>query len=519
MKKIIVLLCVLGLVLVPPTMSINSPINTVSSSRAESNWILLITEFGGNESVPGNVTEFDIEGNVMWQITDLSIPMDAERLENGNTLITLHGEEPGKVIEYTPAGEKLWIKSNLNLPTDAERLPNGHTLIAQYGNGKVTEVDEDSSVVWEVTGLHKPMDAERLPDGNTLIAEGEIWPYGKVLIVDSEGNEIWNITDLDGPVDVEKLSNGNILVTQHPKGHGGRVTEYDMDKNIIWEKTGLHHPQDAERLYNGNTLIVETDLIAPNRIIEINPDGEIIWKTDWELQYPVDVELLFNPSIPKNPSPKDGEINVPANPYLRVDVEDPDNDEMNVSFYNAFDNTLIGTDENVVSGKTASVQWNGLSFLTDYSWYVKANDGKHETISNTWNFTTVDYPTLPTIEITYPKEGFFYLQDKPIFSSKNRTIIYGPTTIKLKIVPTSIAQVEKVEIEINDKVEKTYGGDNDTINYPWSPTRCGQYNIKAIVYDREGQNTSDSITLFKWRFHPIILFAGFTFLLILLSQL
>jgi len=495
---------------VPHTLSIKNPINTISSPRAEPCWTLLISEFGFNGS-KANVTEFDSNGNIIWQKTNLSIPMDAERLPNGNTLITQHGDE--KVIEYTPAGEKLWIKPGLKLPTDAERLANGNTLIAQYGNGKVIEVNDIGDVVWEVTDLHKPMDAERLPNGNTLIAEGEIWPYGKVLEVDSEGNEIWNISELDGPIDVEKLPNGNILITQHPKGHGGSVTEYDKDKNIVWQKSNLAHPQDAERLPNGNTLVAETDKIAPNRVIEIDPEGYILWETKFDLLYPVDVEILFNPSIPENPSPKDGVQNVPANPYLRVDVKDPQYDELDVSFYNALDDTLIGTDENVASGETASVQWNGLSFLTEYSWYAVVNDGICETKSDICSFTTIDYPTQPTIEITNPKEGYFYLQDEPRFSLGNRTIVYGPTTIKLKIVPSTINQVEKVEIKINGKVEKTYGGDNDTIEYPWSPTRCGQFNIKAIVYDREGQNTSDSINLFKWRFHPILLLAVFVLII------
>jgi len=520
MKKIIAILCIISLMLVPSTLSMKNYNKTISSQNSESNWTMLISEFGINGST-ANVTEFDSEGNIIWQITDLSIPLDAERLPNGNTLITLHGDE--KVIEYTPAGEKLWIKPGLALPTDAERLPNGNTLIAQFRNGKVIEVDENGDVVWEITGLHKPLDAERLPNGNTLIAEGEIYPYGRVLEFDINGNEIFNLSELDGPTDVERLysvSNGyTTMVTEHPKGHGARITEYDMNGDIVWQKTGLAHPQEAERLTNGNTLVVETGKVGPNRVVEINPDGEIIWKTEVDLQYPVDVEILFNPSIPKNPSPQIGALNVSINPYLKIDVLDPDEDVMDVSFYNALDDSLIGTDNNIASGETASVQWDDLSFLTMYSWYAIANDGNHDTKSDIYSFTTVDYPPLPIVKITNPKEGFFYFQDKPLFPISNKTFIYGPTTIKMHIQKTSIAQVERVEIKVNGKLEKTFNRNDYNYEYEWSPKLCGQYTIKIIVYDNAGQNFSDSIELFKWRFHPFLLLSTFALLIGLLSQL
>jgi outer membrane protein assembly factor BamB len=494
--------------------------NSISSQNFDSCWTMLISEFGINGST-ANVTEFDRDGNIIWQITDLSIPLDSERLPNGNTLITLHGEE--KVIEYNKLGQKLWIEPGLALPTDAERLPGNHTLISNFRNGLVLEVAENGTTVWQMTDLHKPLDVERLPNGNTLIAEGEIWPYGRVLEVDRDGNEVLNISNLDGPTDVERLyscSNGyTTLVTEHPQDHGARITEYDMNGNIIWQKTGLAHPQESERLGNGNTLVVETGKAGPNRVIELDPDGKIIWKTEFDLQYPVDVEILFNPSLPINPSPSIGTENVSINPRLSVEVHDPDKDVMDVSFYNAIDDTLIGTDINVPSGETASVRWNDLSFLTMYSWYAIVNDGEYETKSNTWCFTTADYPPLPTIEITNPKEGFFYFQDEPLFSLGNNTIVYGPTTLKIKILKTSIAQVDRVEIIINDKLEKTFETKDYNYDYEWSPTLCGQYKIKATVYDNVGQNFSDSIVLFKWRFHPIFILGTFLILIGIVSQL
>jgi hypothetical protein len=56
---------------------------------------------------------------------------------------------------------------------------------------------------------------------------------------------------------------------------------------------------------------------------------------------------------------------------------------MDVSFYNADDDSLIGTDTDVVSGGTASVTWNDLSYNTTYSWYTIADDGSAITQSST----------------------------------------------------------------------------------------------------------------------------------------
>ncbi|MEA2054493.1 MAG: Ig-like domain-containing protein [Candidatus Thermoplasmatota archaeon] len=110
-----------------------------------------------------------------------------------------------------------------------------------------------------------------------------------------------------------------------------------------------------------------------------------------------------SPDKPTNPSPNDGETNVSLNPTLSVDVTDPDNDTMDVSFYDASDN-LIGTDTNVASGSTASVEWSNLAYNTTYSWYAVADDGIYTNKSDTWHFTTVE-PPLYTLTMSVSPEG------------------------------------------------------------------------------------------------------------------
>jgi len=94
------------------------------------------------------------------------------------------------------------------------------------------------------------------------------------------------------------------------------------------------------------------------------------------------------PNSPSNPSPADGATGIATDTTLSVDVSDPDGDSMDVSFYNAFDDSLIGTDTGVASGGTASIAWSGLTYGATYNWYAVADDGSDTTQSSTWSFTT-----------------------------------------------------------------------------------------------------------------------------------
>ncbi len=168
------------------------------------------------------VIEVDSAGNIVWELTGLSHPNDAERLDNGNTLIvecdySLHS---GSVTDYTSEGNIAWQYTDLNIPCDAERLDNGNTLIADQHNNRVIEVDSDKQIVWKVDTNLK----------NT------------------------GITYLHYPVDVERLDNGNTLIVDM---YNDRIIEVEPDFDVVWESpwSGYYTMYDAERLDNGNTLI------------------------------------------------------------------------------------------------------------------------------------------------------------------------------------------------------------------------------------------------------------------------
>ncbi|KKN40751.1 hypothetical protein LCGC14_0730210 [marine sediment metagenome] len=103
----------------------------------------------------------------------------------------------------------------------------------------------------------------------------------------------------------------------------------------------------------------------------------------------------YRPNIPANPIPSNNLIGINLNPILSVSVADSDGDQISTSFYNAFDNSLIGTDSSTPSGAIASVLWSGLSEGTQYQWYAVISDGLTTNVSPTWTFTTNFPPNTP----------------------------------------------------------------------------------------------------------------------------
>jgi len=71
---------------------------------------------------------------------------------------------------------------------DADRLKNGNTLVTLRNKGEVREIDKDGKVVWRLTKLSSPSDADRLPNGNTIVAENT-----RVREFDKDGKEVAKI--------------------------------------------------------------------------------------------------------------------------------------------------------------------------------------------------------------------------------------------------------------------------------------------------------------------------------------
>lgn len=109
------------------------------------------------------VKEYSPDGKVAKEFKTPSEPKEAWpftaiRLENGNTLITCTHSK--MVIEVDKEGKEVWRLTNADLPTPllsdpcgAQRLLNGNTVITSYGAGKadavkLLEVTPEKKVVW-----------------------------------------------------------------------------------------------------------------------------------------------------------------------------------------------------------------------------------------------------------------------------------------------------------------------------------------------------------------------------------
>jgi hypothetical protein len=134
------------------------------------------------------VREYTPEGKIVWEFKTPDEPKEAWpftaiRLPDGNTLVNL--THSNMVVEVDPSARIVWQLTNADLPAPllkdpcgAQRLPNGNTVITSYGAGeqkvKLLEVTRDKKIVWTFErekkgGIHE----FQILDTNGTPLEGE----------------------------------------------------------------------------------------------------------------------------------------------------------------------------------------------------------------------------------------------------------------------------------------------------------------------------------------------------------
>jgi hypothetical protein len=183
------------------------------------------------ESGSQSVTERDRKGKVLWQYQVAGEPINCQRLPNGNTFIGTRNQvmevsRAGKVVlshdlgahlcfhavnriaagtylyltnlgvigEIDRVGKKIRTITLRNEGTwgDVQALPGGKYLVANYGTGKVMEVDAAGKRLWEIK-VGDACGANRLANGMTLLGCGT-----QVLVVDRTGKVHWRTTTQGG---------------------------------------------------------------------------------------------------------------------------------------------------------------------------------------------------------------------------------------------------------------------------------------------------------------------------------
>jgi len=88
--------------------------------------------------------------------------------EDGRTTVIVADSENDRVVEYSRTDDGEWERTwslsggGLHEPRDADRLPNGNTLVTDRRGHRVLEVTPRGEVVWEVYTPWQPYDAERV---------------------------------------------------------------------------------------------------------------------------------------------------------------------------------------------------------------------------------------------------------------------------------------------------------------------------------------------------------------------
>jgi hypothetical protein len=190
----------------------------------------------------------------------------AQRLANGNTLITELGSAP-RLREVTASGEVVVDcelqpeTTNAHMQTRmARKLENGNYLVPHLLAFKVKEYAAAGQVVREIaTDLEAlggraaenwPFTAIMLPSGNVLVnlTHGnrtvEFNPAGEVAWTVS--NDDFSERPFDDSCGVQRLPNGNTVVASYHAQRGIKLTEVTRDKKIVWTYTG---PQRAHHFH------------------------------------------------------------------------------------------------------------------------------------------------------------------------------------------------------------------------------------------------------------------------------
>lgn len=263
----------------------------------------------GNSSTPEKIAHsFFIAGPNFTGILneDFTVQWDSGKpkardgyvLENGNVLICWSTE----VVEYNPEKEEVFryniSEINKELGT-AQRLENGNTLITELGKSpRLIEVDGNGEIVVEVP-LQPETDnahmqtrmARKLANGNYLVphllafAVKEYEPSGTVVkVFETDMADLGGREAKNWPFTAIRLANGNTFINLT---NGNKSIEVDSEGKVVWkisnedfDHSPFQDPCGAQVLANDNRVIASYGAKEGIKLFEVNEDKEIVWSYD-----------------------------------------------------------------------------------------------------------------------------------------------------------------------------------------------------------------------------------------------
>ena len=215
----------------------------------------------------GRVWACRADGKPIWEIKNV-MAWDVQLLPNGHVLIGEHNAH--QVTERNLQGDIVWKKTVDNQISTCRRLPNGNTFIGTFN--EILEVDPKGTTVYSykdpAAGLIAR--AHRLRNGHLLFACGG----DRIVELDAQFKEIRRlkvVANGDSWISVEPLPGDRFLVA--PYG-ASKVTELDASGKVRLEFNSPQ-PMSAVRLPNGNTLV---SCDREHAIVEYDRAGKEVWR-------------------------------------------------------------------------------------------------------------------------------------------------------------------------------------------------------------------------------------------------
>ncbi|MFW6376142.1 MAG: M14 family zinc carboxypeptidase, partial [Thermoplasmatota archaeon] len=209
-------------------------------------------------------------------------------------------------------------------------------------------------------------------------------------------------------------------VSENPNNLSFDPSEQDIQENLSIsgkfpdhgsEEVNIQIPEGAEPKSEWNTTLDEKgkfektiNVPAAMDMTETNIDFSsvgFVAKIKNKSEYAVATLVIHHDNSPVYPDPKDGAENVSLDVELSTIVAHDKADKLNVTFYDASDDTIIGSEKNVSNGDYASVMWNDLKGDTTYKWYANVTAWG---IDSYWESEIWIFTTLATYELSIDSE-------------------------------------------------------------------------------------------------------------------
>ncbi len=294
--------------------------------------------------------------------------------------VELIGPDHGSVITETEVDLQVDI---------TDPLENGLN-ITYYGEDdqKIGEIknitsEEESSIRWQGLEKDKTYGWYVVVDNGVEKTESRTWEF--TISSEEELTRPENIYPSTGSI----INETSVTLT----------TEIDLEYAIP-ENISFYNAQDDE---SDESKLIETKEDFDSSRVSVKwedrkPGETYRWYVVSQYEDKTSKSEIWNFTVkdtsssicrPRNPYPKDGEVDVSLNTTLSAEVYHDDDRDVNVSFYMGEARSHIGCDYLVKNGSRAEIEINELEKNTTYTWFVEVTDEDENLTSKTWSFSTL----------------------------------------------------------------------------------------------------------------------------------